>query len=241
MRYLKRTFTTILTSAFMLSLLAFSASATNFSDDKAISHKEAVDATISLKIINGYEDGTFQPTKAVTRAEMTKMIAIIMYGGDVPTLDTDLTEASFSDVKGHWAESYIEYCVASGIVAGAGDGTFSPNNTVTGLEAAKMLLVALGYKADVEGFTGSDWAVRIATRAADRKLFKDVTIDPNENLTRDDAAQMIWNALQANVVEYIMDEGGTNVAQERAVDKMKAPGDAPITLMEDRFERSTLP
>ena len=43
-----------------------------------------------------------------------------------------------TDVKGHWAESYINYCYSLGIIAGRGNGKFDPAATVTGNEAAKM-------------------------------------------------------------------------------------------------------
>ena len=39
------------------------------------------------------------------------------------------------------------------------------SNTVTGAEAAKMLLVALGFKSEIEGFTGANWAVNVNVRA----------------------------------------------------------------------------
>ena len=64
------------------------------------------------------------------------------------------------------AESYINYCYSLGIIAGRGNGKFDPAATVTGNEAAKMLLVAAGYDAQLEGLTGNDWAIKTASLAS---------------------------------------------------------------------------
>ena len=56
---------------------------------------------------------------------MAKMITVALHGGVEPVLGTK-TNPSFSDIKGTWAESYIEYCTSVGIISGRGDGTFDP-------------------------------------------------------------------------------------------------------------------
>ena len=71
-----------------------------------------------------------------------------------------------------------------------------------------MLLCALGYKAEIEGYTGSDYTIAIARDANKNDLFKSLSIVTSANLTREQAAQMAFNALKATTVEY---QGGTNV------------------------------
>ena len=70
------------------------------------------------------------------------------------------------------------------------------------LYTSKMLLVALGFKSEIEGFTGANWAVNVNVRANQKGLFDELSINPSEGLTRDNAAQMVWNALDAGVVSY---------------------------------------
>ena len=53
-----------------------------------------------------------------------------------------------------------------------GDGTFAPNGQLTGFQFAKMLLVALGYDAKIEGFTGTDWQINVSKVANQVGLFK---------------------------------------------------------------------
>ena len=102
-----------------------------------------------------------------------------------------------------WAEGYIESCVAQGIISGVGGGRFSPNGNVTGTQLAKMLLVSLGYNADTEGFVGNAWATNVNVVASQKGLYEGLeSMDASAAITRDNAAQMVWNALNAYEVEY---------------------------------------
>ena len=104
--------------------------------------------------------------------------------------------------EGPLAESYINYCYSLGIIAGRGNGKFDPAATVTGNEAAKMLLGVLGYNAEKSGLVGNDWAINTNVLANQNGLYKNLAnLNANTLLTRDNAAQMIYNALDANMVE----------------------------------------
>lgn len=171
-----------------------------FKDFSSIRHTEAVSECVDLNIISGFPDGSFQPNGNVTRAQMAKMICVALNGGKEPTTAVN-KNPTYADVDNHWAEGYIEYCSSKGIVAGIGSGKFNPDGNVTGTQAAKMLLVALGYNAEKEHYVGSGWNVFVDSRAEQVGLYDQLeTMDPAKNLSRDNAAQMIWNALQADVV-----------------------------------------
>ena len=69
-------------------------------------------------------------------------------------------------------------------------------------EAAKMLLGVLGYSAEKSGLVGNDWAINTNVLANQNGLYKKLAnLNANTLLTRDNAAQMIYNALDANMVE----------------------------------------
>ena len=219
----------------MLSVMVVGAGAA-FSDQSKIKNTEAVDACTALNIIGGYPDGSFKPEGNITRAEVTKMICVALNGGKNPAVSTNTTP-TFSDVRNNanaaWAEGYIESCAAQGIVSGVGGGKFAPAGNVTGTQLAKMLLVALGYKADIEGFTGSAWATNVNIRATQKGLYKDLEkMDTNAAITRDNAAQMVWNALQAKEVKYeytLVSENGTLTSKTTLVDK-------DLTLLKDKYD-----
>ena len=232
----------------MLSVMVVGAGAA-FSDQSKIKNTEAVDMCTALNIIGGYPDGSFKPEGNITRAEVTKMICVALNGGKEPNVGTNATP-TFSDVRTNansaWAEGYIESCYAQGIVSGVGGGKFAPAGNVTATQMAKMLLVALGYNADNEGFTGNAWATNVNVRASQKGLYEDLeNIDVNAALTRDNAAQMIWNALNAYEVEYkttlITDSKGQLTSQITVQDKLVqgTEGFVKITLLEDKYESYT--
>ena len=204
MKNLKKALVLVLAFAMVFGMFTIGASAaTSFNDDEDIVNKEAVATMTQLGIINGYDDGTFAPKRIVTRAEMCKMIATALNGGTAPIFDANTVV--FSDTKGHWANAYINFCFTKGIISGDSGrgGAFRPDATVTALEAAKMMLVALGYNATIAGFTGPDWANNVAMAANEKGLFAGLgALNVSAGLTRDSAAQLIYNGLDADMVEY---------------------------------------
>ena len=229
----------------MLSVMVVGAGAA-FSDQSKIKNTEAVDACTALNIIGGYPDGSFKPEGNITRAEVTKMICVALNGGKNPAVSTNTTP-TFSDVRNNanaaWAEGYIESCAAQGIVSGVGGGKFAPNGNVTGVQLAKMLLVSLGYKSENEGFTGNAWATNVNVRAAQKGLYEGLEkMDSNAAITRDNAAQMVWNALQAYEVEYktdlVADKDGKLSTQVTVSDKVDG-NFKKITLLRDKYDAWT--
>ena len=219
-----------------------------FSDQSKIKNTEAVDACTALNIIGGYPDGSFKPEGNITRAEVTKMICVALNGGKNPAVSTNTTP-TFSDVRNNanaaWAEGYIESCAAQGIVSGVGGGKFAPNGNVTGVQLAKMLLVSLGYKSENEGFTGNAWATNVNVRAAQKGLYDGLEkMDTSAAITRDNAAQMVWNALQAYEVEYvtnlIADKDGKLSTQITVQDKIGNDNlRTKLTLLRDKYNADT--
>ena len=195
---MKKLLALVLALVMSMSLVTISNAA--FSDADKIDHKEAVEVMNALGVINGMPDGSFAPAGNVTRAEMAKMITIIMLG-DIDAAAFKGTATDLTDINGHWAEGYIKYCYSQGVIAGRGDGTFAPNANVTAVEAAKMLLVAIGYNATVQGYVGSQWSINIIRDAQLSKLFADLSVTSTKVLTRDEAAQMIYNAVDADLIE----------------------------------------
>ena len=206
---MKRILSFTLALVMAIGLAAFPAAAADFKDDKAVKYNEAVDVVSAAGIINGFEDGTFQPEGNLTREQAAKIVAYMRLGKDADSIKA--TSSAFKDVAvTRWSAGYISYCVSEGIIAGMGDGTFAPTANVTGYQFAKMLLTALGYDADIEGYTGSQWAVNVAKTALDIELF-----DGNDGAnysapaTRQEAALYVLNTLKADLVEY--DQKGTTV------------------------------
>ena len=238
MRNLKRALSLALAAVMVMSMMVVGAGAVNlddFSDKDEIVNKEAVSVLVELGVIAGKDDGTYDPTGIITRAEMAKLICTVLNGGKDPNLGNVVTY-TYADTVGHWAAPYIEYCTQLGIVAGDGAGNFNPNATVTGSEAAKMLLVATGYKAKIEGYVGANWEVTTNVRANMIGLYDGLTLNPSEGLTRDAAAQMVYNDLDALVVtyKYTLGTDGSTITTYPELVETNSAG-ARVTVLEDKF------
>lgn len=110
--------------------------------------------------------------------------------------------STFPDIKGHWAEDAIQKGVDKGLVNGYSDGTFKPNRPVTRAEFSKMLNLALGTNLteniSLSDVKSKDWyydEVRKAVAAGYITGYTDKTFKPNNEITRQEAANMISKVL----------------------------------------------
>ena len=197
--------------AFSLTMSTMAGAA--FTDSADIKATEAVDMLSSLGVIKGYEDGSFKPEGTVTRAEAAKMIFTIRNGGNDNADAFKNAPTTFTDLNGYgWAEGYIKYCQANGIIAGKSATSFDPGAKVTGVELAKMMLVSLGYNASKAGLTGATWSTNTLSLASENGLLTSVNSDLAAGLPRQYAAQLIYNAVMAPTVRWSDDRGTyTNV------------------------------
>lgn len=191
----------VVATLFSLTAMISAKSTEDYTDGEKINYVEAVDVLSAIGILEGYTDNSFQPTKNIQREEMAKMVAVLSNAGD-DVEDLYASACSFADSKNSWAASYIAYCTQVGIVAGRSASIFDPDANVTGLETAKMLLCVLGFDATEQGYVGSNWKVNVLRDAKNFGLlngFED-GYDVSKAITREEAAQMFLNALQANIV-----------------------------------------
>ena len=239
MRNLKRALSLVMAMALIVGMMVVSASAVSkdFTDKDEIDHNEAVNTMVALNVIAGKEDGSyFDPTGSLTRAEMAKVVSYVMNGGVEPNIGTKLVP-TYSDIKGHWAEKYIEYCTSMGIIAGDGAGKFNPEGTLTAEQAAKMFLTAMGYNANVFGFTGNDWAMNVGRYANETGLYKELgSITASAVISRDDACQMAYNAIQATMMKRSWSQDlTTGQLTETYVPWVDDTTNIPHTLLLDKF------
>ncbi len=211
MKNLKKVLSLVLALAMALSLMtvAFAADASDYKDYNKVTYKEAVDVMTAVGVFNGTGDGSnFSPDGTLTREQAAKIITYMLVGQEAADKLT-ATIAPYSDVAAsRWSAGAIAYCTNEGILAGTGNGKFNPTGELTGLEFAKMLLVALGYDATIEQLTGGAWAINTSKLAlGDAELDNGMSISLSKTLTREEAAQMAFNAMQATLVEY-EDNGG---------------------------------
>ena len=211
MKNLKKVLSLVLALAMALSLMtaAFAADASDYKDYSKVTYKEAVDVMTAAGIFNGGDGNNFNPDATLNREQAAKIITYMLVGQEKADKLT-ATVAPYADVAANrWSAGAIAYCTNEGILAGDGNGRFNPTAPVLGTQFAKMLLVALGYDAKIENLVGNSWAINTAKLAlGDADLDNGMEeISLSDNLTREQAAQMAYNAMKATLVEY-EDKGG---------------------------------
>ncbi|WP_282937480.1 bacterial Ig-like domain-containing protein [Paenibacillus sp. RC67] len=116
-------------------------STTKFSDIKSEWYAGYVGAASKAGLVDGFEDGTFQPNATITREQMATMIAraIKLMGKNSDANANKL--AAFADSKdiSNWAKDAVAGAVNAGIINGVTDQTFAPGSKATRAEAAVML------------------------------------------------------------------------------------------------------
>ncbi len=158
--------------------------------------------TDHLAFLSGYANGTFEPDRNMTRAEVTTMFARLL----TEKMTADQTYSNtFSDVaKSHWAANYIGYMQQFGIITGYADGSFRPDASVT---RAEFAAIASRFERLTEGtksfsdVPGSHWAAKYINFAATRGWvngYADGTFRPNNSITRAEVAAVTCRLLERN-------------------------------------------
>ena len=200
---MKKKLSMLLSVALLITGLGMTAVRAEFSDVKEDNPYRDAIVTLSMletssgqKIINGYEDGTFKPDGAITRAECAKIITCVM------NMDTVNTEGvSFTDVENHWAKNSVNTCAGLGIINGMGDGTFAPDAQVTYEQMLKMMVCTLGYGEPAEmsggyptGYISQANRLGLLDRISDGQGFSDPA-------ARGVVAQVVYNALEVKMAQ----------------------------------------
>jgi hypothetical protein len=147
--------------------------------------------------VSGYDDGTFRPDAAVTRAEFVKMI-IGAFGYEV---QESVSESNFTDVDADaWFAPYTEAARDAQIAEGYDDGTFRPGNTVNRAEAMKMFMSAAGVDvSDAPSSTfpdvlDTDWFALYVMKASEMGVvggYSNGDFGPGDLITRGQVAKVI--------------------------------------------------
>ncbi len=195
MRNLKRALSLGLTATMISGLMVMGSSAASYADVTSKQNEEAIEVLKTVGIMVGDENGKFNPEAKVTRNEM----AVVMCNLLDYTVASYKGTSPFTDVP-EWAEPYVAACYTNGITSGYDAKTYGGSDTVTTGQAALMLLKALGYFQYSADF-GSDWLVETTKNGSTAGLFDGVATGAKEALTRNDVAQMVLNALEADLVK----------------------------------------
>lgn len=177
------------------------------------SEENTVEQTDDVQYIQGYPDGSFKPSKSLTRAEATVVLANIL--NIQPTNDN--YETKFSDVKPQqWFYNYVSALTEKGIINGYPDGTFRPNDKITRAEMVTLVVKALGLNGEYESSfsdISNSWAkdaIAIASAKGWINGYSDGTFRPNDSITRAETVVFLNNVIGVDV--------STNVSESKFTD-----------------------
>ena len=200
-KMIKKLIVTVLSAVLMLTAFTSNPLAADASGDGSFD-VSAFELLVGLGVVRPPESG-FDPARPLTRAEFAQTVSTILNSGPGGASEPSEDDAvGFTDIKGHWAEAYINHCAARGAVSGSGAG-FHPDDAVTGAQAAKMLLAAVGYDPEKEAFVNDPvWESNVRAAARKAGIFSGFDAEPLGEVNSYDAALMCINALFADKVTY---------------------------------------
>lgn len=212
MKNLKKVLALVLAVVMIMGVVTV-ASAKTYKDADAEAFKnyaDAIDALSSLKILDGFEDETFKADGTLTRAQAAKIVAIVHNAATNGRIQSDIADLysnaqnPFVDCNTSWALPYINYCRITGLADGMTATTYAPKREVTGVQFLKLMLTTLNFDTAKEGYTGTGWDINVLNRANEIGLTAGLAdgwkaIAP---IKRGEAAQVLYNALTKDLVEY---------------------------------------
>lgn len=160
---MKKLFSVLMSAFLLFSLVPLTqAQTTSFKDvPSSYTFYEEIQYLVDLEIITGFEDGTFKPNQAVTRAQAAIML------GRASGLNGEQKTTIFSDVPASSvASGYIQEAFEWDIILGYPDGTFRPNESVT----RGQMAILLSRTFDLE------WLLEMEENTESNVSFKDVSV-----------------------------------------------------------------
>ncbi len=201
MRNLKRALSLAMASVMLFGMMVVGSSAASYPDVDVEDNLEAIEVLKMVGIMKGDEKGNFNPDKMVTRNEMAAVMVNLLGltpGGVSP----------FYDVP-EWAKGYVAACYNNGIIAGVSATEFNGDANVTAVQAGLMVMKALGYFG-YQGEFGDSWKLATVKQADEIDLYRGVNAYTDQDMSRNDVAQMVLNALECTVM-VVREQGGLNV------------------------------
>lgn len=152
-------------------------------------YDDAIDYVRDAGIAHGYPDGSFRPDLPINRAEFSKIIMMAAEG------DEEMDGAyCFHDVRNEWFAPYVCTARDHGMIAGYGDGTFRPAQSVTFAEASS--LVAKAYHGTMA--SGGAWYTPYVHQLDEWDAIPPTVRSVHDPLTRGEMAYIIMMADHAH-------------------------------------------
>ncbi|MEC0230676.1 S-layer homology domain-containing protein [Paenibacillus alba] len=156
----------------------------------------------AIGVVQGYENGTFEPDGKVTRAEFATLISRVFEIDGKPVRNLTL-----NDLNKHWAKTVIEKLANLGILNGYEDSSFKPDATISRAEMVAIVSRIVNMRSVQQENTSSfadihssfaEEQIKEASKAGIISGLGDGQFHPNSPATRAEALTAIMNILNLN-------------------------------------------
>lgn len=194
---MKKFIAIIMAVIMVMSFATVAFAANGFTDVSNSRYEAAINELYDLGIVNGYSTTKFGTNYTLTRAEACAIIVRALYGEKKVQNVINFTDVSYRD----WFYEYINTAVFYDVMHGHNTTIFAPNADITYDQFATLVLNALGYNAPHLAGAWPENVERIASRLG---LYDGISYYAvgSDAITRGEACQMLYNALDCYVVEY---------------------------------------
>lgn len=183
-------------SIVMIICLVFCTAVSALAENTLVIREKVIFDLQSYGILQGTENGELELDRNVTRAEFCAFVARMMGVENFPYSE------GFKDVtRDAWYAQDVSAMVAYGIIDGNQDGEFRPDDNISYIDAMKILVCALGYRVQAEAAGGYPQGYQsVGTKL---KINNGVSVEPTAYLTRGAVILMLYNALDAEILESV--------------------------------------
>lgn len=191
---------------FMMGTVANAATYSDVTNPNHWSYKFIMDVS-EKGLMQGYKDGSFKPSKNLTRAEVVTVLYNMAEEPDVSELTENFTDVDDDD----WFSKYVKWASANGVVTGyqdkaTGEYTFKGDNMITRQEfvvfiyryetlvSGKAPTAKGSYKSFSDADNVADWASAAMDWAVGSSLvsgYKNNTLKPGGVITREECAKIL--------------------------------------------------
>ena len=195
---MKKFIAIIMAVIMIMSFATITFAANGFTDVSKSRYETAINELYDLSIVNGYSATKFGTNYTLTRAEACAIMVRALYGEKIVPNVINFKDVSYQD----WFYEYVNTAVYYDIMHGHNMTTFAPNDEITYDQMCTLILNALGYNApQLAGI----WPLNVRHIVTRLGLYANVATytDGSDPITRGEACQMLYNALDCYVVEYV--------------------------------------
>ncbi len=174
-------------SSFSMHALAAAVSAdmaggAAFSDTAEMKYSQQNGILVSLGIISGMPDGTFQPNRMLSRAEASVILSRL------EGMENGGERIHLNDIPAeNWASPYAGYCIVHGLLKCLDENNFAPGVSITVRDFCRALLMVIGYRDIQED--------QVETLVSENRLMLGSSLTLDSFVNRDNASLIIYNAI----------------------------------------------